>query len=112
MISKEIRSRLLHGATIDTICHDYNITFKQLITKMSRLGREKKPAPSKTHTGQIYIVTNRSGRYIVRKKGKYYGSYRSLNDAVKVRDYFLRNGWNVNKVDKACKTVGVERCTH
>ena len=113
MTSKEIRSRLLHGATIDTICHDYHLTFSELVQLMSRLGKQKhKDIPSKFRTGHIYITYSSSGRYILRYKRVYYGSYESLNDAVKVRNWFIYNRWDKRWLDRACKETGVSRCTH
>lgn len=45
----------------------------------------------------------------VKDKDVYYGAYKTLEDAIKVRDYFEEHGWLKNNVDKVCEVVGVER---
>ena len=113
MMSKEIRSRMLNGDTIDTICHDYHLSFSELVQLMSRLGKQKyTDIPSKFRTGHLYITYSSSGRYVLRHKRTYYGSYESLEDAVKVRDWFIRNGWNKRWINRACRLTGVKRCQH
>ena len=113
MTSKEIRSKMLNGETIKEVCQEYQITFPELISKMSKLGNEKR-YNSKSHyrTGHIYIAKSKSGRYIVRKEKTYYGSFKSLDDAKKVRDWFMCNGWNKRWINRACRICGVERCQH
>lgn len=48
--------------------------------------------------GTKYITQNPSGTYIIRKringKSVYYGSYSTLEDAIKWRDYFQNRKWN------------------
>ena len=61
-------------------------------------------------TGQLYIST-RDGKYYIRNKGRWFGTYKSLDDAVKVRDWFILNGrWDKRWVNRACRECNVERC--
>ena len=113
MTMKEIRSKLLNGETIEEVCQEYQITFPELLRKMSKLGNEKRyNKDSAFRTGHIYIGKSSSGKYVVRKSKTYYGSFKSLDDAVKVRDWFIRNGWNKRWINRACRLTGVKRCQH
>ena len=113
MTSKEIRSKMLNGETIEEVCQEYQITFPELLRKMSKLGNEKRYNKNSTfRTGHIYIGKSSSGKYVVRKSKTYYGSFNSLDDAVKVRDWFIRNGWNKRWINRACRLTGVKRCQH
>ena len=60
-------------------------------------------------TGHLY-VHYRHKRYVVVKEGKEYGSYETLEDAIKVRDYFIYNGWYHKRLDSVCKELGIKRC--
>ena len=110
MNSKEIRTKLRNGTTITQICTEYQLTFKDLITLMSKYGNENtfKNTPRKS-TGYLYI-TEHCNRYIIRKNRKHFGTYRSIGDAVRVRDWFIRNGWYQRRLDRACRECGVSRC--
>ena len=109
MNSKEIRSKLQAGVTINQVCYDYNLTFKKLVTLMLKLGNENGTFSRTARTGQLY-VHEKHGRFLVVKDHKSFGSYRSLEDAVKIRDWFLHERWDRRWVDRACKETGVERC--
>ena len=111
MNSKKIRSQLQSGMTIDQVCHEHQITFPELLRLMSKLGNEKKNKKEfhSRPTGQLYI-SEHYGKYIIRKNKKHFGTYRSLEDAVRVRDWFMCQRWDKRWVDRACRECGVVRC--
>ena len=111
MTPREIRSRLLNGETINTICREYNITFADLVKIMSRYGSEESTKnKQRKGTGHLYI-SEHCGKYIIRKNRKHFGTYKSLRDAIRIRDWFICNGWYVHRIDRACRECKVERCT-
>ena len=101
----EIRSKLQHGKTINEVCKEYHLTFQQLFQMLN--GGVVGASVSQT-TGVLYI-TKSGERYVLIKNGTYYGTYYCLEDAIKVRDYFIYNGWRKDKVDKVCDELGVIR---
>lgn len=101
----EIRSKLQQGKTINEVCKEYHLTFQQLFQMLN--GGVVGASVSQT-TGVLYI-TKSGERYVLRKDDKHYGTYYSLEDAIKVRDYFIYNGWRKDKVDKVCDELGVIR---
>ena len=62
----------------------------------------------------MYITKIWTGKFAIRKtifeKVGYFGTYHTLRDAVKVRDYLNENGWLNVDLDKVCEEVGVVRC--
>lgn len=107
MSEQELRSKLQSGMTIEEVCTEYQISFKDLVDllKCDQYRTTNKPVVK----GRLYI-TEHYGYYIVRKAGVYYGMYRTLSDAKKVRDWFITHRWDKNKVDVVCRILGVERC--
>ena len=108
MNSQEIRSKLKNGTTINQVCTEYKISFKTLVRLMSRLGRDYE-TPQDTNTGELYITYKR-GRFNVNKGNTYFGGYYTLDDAVRVRDWFIFHRWDKRWIDRACKETGVSRC--
>lgn len=107
--ARHIREALRNGDTIDKVCYDYDLTFPELLKRMSSYGSGKKD--SVRYTGERYIMKH-YGHYVVRKNHKYFGSYRTLSDAIKIRDWFMVNRWDRRWVDRACRECRVVRCTN
>ena len=106
--AKNIREALLNGDTIDQVCHDYNITFPELLKLMSSYGSWKKN--NLTYSGERYIMKHREN-YVIRKRKNYFGTYKTLNDAITIRDWFISHRWDKRWINKACKECGITRCT-
>ena len=98
----EIRARLKSGESIEKVCTEYNLTFAEL-TDMLKYANPIKPKKLPKY------ISKRDGHYFLRKGNTYYGSYRTLEDAKKVRDYFIYGRWDKRKIDEACEKVGVKR---
>lgn len=108
-----VRTKLKNGSSIESVCKEYNLTFNdlfKLLEKGTDLPRDPNPEAS-CSTGELYITKRTKGRkrYFLRKNGVFYGSYKSLEDAKKVRDYFIMHRWDKRKLDEVCKKVGVKR---
>ena len=58
--------------------------------------------PTQFKCDEKYINRRNSGTYVVEKtingKHRYYGGFNNLEDAVKFRDYCIKNGWSSNCV--------------
>ena len=103
-MKNRIRDDLWNGMSIDNVCRKYNIPFSILVAMMKQ-GERNNSGPK---TRELYIV-ERDGRYHIRRANQYYGTYRTLSDAIKVRDWFIYNMFDKRKIDKACEECGVER---
>ena len=99
-----IRSRLKSGDTIDEVCREYHLTFEELVCRLHR-----QPSGSRISRCSELYITVIDGRYVLRKNNVYYGSYSSLGDAKRVRDYFILHRWDKRKIDEVCEKVGVKR---
>lgn len=78
----------------------------------------KKAQKKKYQKKNIYIsvdenISKRGDGYHLRKRihGKtiWGGSYSSLEDAQKVKEFLNAHGWNIVKVNQACKELGIKR---
>ena len=106
--TRQIREALRSGDSIDQVCHDYNLTFHELLQRMSSYGSGIKH--SMKYTGERYIMKHH-GNYVIRKGKKYFGTYRSLSDAITIRDWFMGHRWDRRWVDRACRECNIQRCT-
>ena len=134
---QQFQEDLRKGMTIQEACTKYQITldyaFKHMpktITKTrkkqgkSRKITKKQGRPQKFHRREKskipYIacheknITCRYGKYFLRKrtrgKERVYGTYETLEDAVKIRDYCNEHGWYVTRIDEYCEILGIKRC--
>ena len=108
-----LRTKLKNGSSIESVCKEYNLTFNELfklLKKDNEIPRGPNPESSFS-TGELYISKRPKGKgkYFLRKNDVFYGSYKSLEDAKKVRDYFIMHRWDKRKLDEVCRKVGVKR---
>ena len=102
-----IRNQLKDGVSIDDVCRKHSLTFKQLIDILRFYDN---PVRTRTHRkGWTYISQTSQGSFIITKDSTHYGTFNSLRDAQRVRDYFREYGWCKDDLDKACESVGVTR---
>jgi hypothetical protein len=102
-----IRQELKSGETVENTCSKYGISLLELFNMMQYYHN---PSPRKSEKPDSWLyIFERKGKFILRKCNVHYGTYRTLSDAVKVRDYFMFNRWDKRNIDKVCSLVGVER---
>lgn len=117
----KIQNELKQGATINEVCHKYNITFKYLMEHIPKAQYVKT-----THTRKEFRkdggrtvsknILERFGKFHIRKtinkKHYSFGTYNTLEDAERVRDYCEKQGWKQRYIDIYCQRLGVVRCKH
>ena len=102
-----IRKQLKDGVSIDDVCRKHSLTFKQLLDILRFYDN---PVRTRKHRkGWTHISQTPQGSFIITKDSTHYGTFNTLRDAQRVRDYFREHGWNKNKLDKICNELGVER---
>ena len=108
-VLNDFQNSIRNGMGLFEALQKYNITLQYAMDHLD------KPF-NKTKNGGLvdkrYIHFN--GKYFILQKGfnrrtYFFGSYDSFEDAAKVRDYFICNGWNLNQLDEVCDLLGVER---
>lgn len=111
----ELRTDLRNGLGLWDALQKHNITLQEAMDGMEKpivhKVRKKKPPVFKRKYKHIYA---RCGFYIIQKTIKYqtvsFGMYHTAEDALKVRNYFMRTGdWNPKLLDEVCEKVGVRR---
>ena len=96
--------------SITDACTKHCISFKEAVALLSKYN----PYPKKTKFVQIDEphINKYGNRFIIKKsiKGKlqHFGSYKTLEDAIKVRDYMMEHGWDKSKIKEVKQIVGVE----
>lgn len=104
-MKNRIRDDLWNGMSIDNVCRKYSIPFNMLVAMM----KQGEPNNSGPKTRELYIVAQ-DGKWRICRNNQYYGTYNTLADAIKVRDWFIYNMFDKRKIDRACRECGVERC--
>ena len=117
---QQFKEDMRSGMPIEDVLEKHNVDFStawKLMKKSSDPRRKinKKKSRSKKHVSKAdrkYI--NRSGKkYYVRKnlKGKtiVFGSYKTLQDAMKVRDCLVKEGWDKSKLKSIWKKCMVNQ---
>ena len=109
---KSFQTDLKNGMSIHDALIKHNLTFKQAV---ETIYKPHKPHKTSHPTNEKYIL-HRDGHYYLRKhtreKLRLFGTYHTLEDAMKVRDYCIKYGWKQHSIDKYCEELGVKRCIH
>ena len=112
-----VRNDLQKGLTIEETCLKYNISFQEMFTMFHGYERNQVSLPTPkctrvTRSPEHYIYI-RDNTYAVRKqikgKTKIFGTYNSIEDAIKVREALKIDGWHQTHVDQICDKLGVLR---
>jgi hypothetical protein len=108
----EFQDSLRNGMGLWEALKEYNLTLKEAMGRMDKPITKVKPRKVVFSTMGPYVY-RRDNYYIVQKRMKSktvnFGTYNNLDDAKKVRDYYLEHGWNRNTLNKVCRELGVER---
>lgn len=105
-----IRKDLKEGKSIEQVCKDHNITFKNLCDTFHGYLRTPKKYPTTTPTKYIEVRNNRACvRKNINGKTKIFGTYDRLEDAIQMRDALEKDGWHQTHVDQICEKLGIER---
>lgn len=112
-MKEQIRNDLKNGSTINEVCNKYNLTFKELLKIFkSDFHSYSKPRASKRHkssTGVKYVYKKKAQKYWIQKGSQFYGYYKTLSDAVAVRNGLVLNDWNKDELDMICQKLEIER---
>lgn len=111
---RSFQNDLREGMTIQEALMKYNMSLEYAFKKLQHKSPKKSRYVPKQKNQTKYIQERNNHFYLrkaIRKKVKPFGTYSSLEDAVKVRDHCMRHGWKQTKIDEYCKELGVVRCT-
>ena len=90
-----IQEELKQGATIAEVCNKHHLTFKELVDEMTNLPYKR----GKTLKSTPQYIYRYHKRYLIGKivNGVWtrFGTYESIEEAVKVRDELIKNDWLV-----------------
>lgn len=117
-IVEDFQADLRNGMTLEKALDKHNLTFKDAVEMcprpMCKQNIKRKPKKNRaTYKKVETYISIKKNSYHVRKhaNGKNYwgGAYNTLEEAKLVRDYLEEHGWNLIKVNEACKKYNIER---
>lgn len=111
---REFQRDLNNGMSIADACSKHKVTFKRAfeILQYKDINKRKYRNIKGGYTGETYIRYDPKSRtYMLRKtvnkKFTYFGRYKTLRDAMNVRDYLMVNGWSKTNLNKVRKELNV-----
>ena len=118
---KAFQKDLQNGMSITDALQKHNLTLETALHQLHGYHKKTyKPKTSPSHAEKY--IQYRCGRYYLRKtvfsrkKGRritrMFGTYKTLEDAIRMREAQKEIGWKVTKVDELCEKLGIERCKH
>ena len=112
---KAFQNDLQDGMTLEDACRKHQISFKYACDNMGKIYTKKILPKKESNTFASEYIQTRNGKYFLRKylrgSTKMFGTYNSLNDAIRMREHCKRYGWKQQSVDKYCEELGIERVT-
>lgn len=112
MIDREELIKDFHRMSIDEALKKNNLSFPKAMNILRPLRSPCEYGERQYYrTGEKYVYQVGNRVFIRRKeKGKMisYGNYLSIEDAVKVRDWFEVHGWNKSRLKYARRACGVK----
>lgn len=108
---KELREDI-KKMTLDEVCEKYNLTFKEIVEYTSKhRPRKKRKVYKRCEQPEEQYISCYHGKYHIRKtiNGtlKHFGTYETLEDAIIMRDYLMKNGWYTARVKAIRRRLGV-----
>lgn len=89
-----IQNDLKNGMSINNVCKKYNVSFKELMGRVSNRRHPRNLPAYIVRRGTKYVIHKR-----IDKKSKYFGSYYDLNDAIQTVNLLKQLNWKVNPAD-------------
>ena len=115
---EEFQQDLRDGMSLEKALTKHNLSFKEAVDvvhkPITKSIRKRKPY----HKRNLYRnvdknIAQRGDAFYLRKlingKHTWGGSYNTLEEALKVRNYLDEHGWNLINVNEACRKFGIER---
>ena len=114
---EEFQQDIKNGMGLEEALIKHNLTlleaFDMAHKPITRKNKRKTYQKRNIYTTVDEYISKRGDGFHLRKriKGKtvWGGSYSSLEDAQQVKEYLNKHGWNIVKVNQACKELGITR---
>ena len=107
---KQFQDDLKAGMTIEDALKKHQLSFQYVMKHINKVKYMEIPEPSNT-TKHIGI---QNGKYIVKKsfdgKMRSFGTYLTLEDALKIRECCMIDGWIQTNINRYCREHGIHRC--
>lgn len=110
----EFQTDLNNGMSIETALQKHNLTLhKAFNTLHEQINPKRKPPKPRYKPLGIPNIYQIGTKYYIKKtikgKGRLYGSYNSLEDALRMKQALEEDGWHQRHVDRICNELGIKR---
>ena len=107
---QEFQRDLNNGMSIEDACRKHKTTLAKAFEILHYKDTNKRKTLG--NCGESYIrYDETSGTYLLRKrvnkKYTYFGRYKTLEDAIKVRDYMMTHGWYKHRLNSIREELNV-----
>ena len=115
---EQFQRDLRNGMKLETALIKHNLSLKEAFDVVHKPivnpARKRTPYKKRRYYNRIEEnIIKKGGAYHLRKsinrKTVWGGSYDTLEEARTVREYLNEHGWNIVKVNEACKVHGITR---
>ena len=119
MTCMEFREDLRNGMTINDALIKHNLSLKNAVDflqyKQQRPKNKIKTSRKYMKCGERYIMQRGEDSFCIRKningKTRMFGTYTSLEDAIRMREALKIDGWHQTHVDSLCEKLRILRKT-
>ena len=112
-----------NGLTLTEALTKHGLNFKETFEYFrKKQWKEQKTKPKRKPESASQYIQKRNGHYYLRKNvyiprhkksvTRMFGTYKTLEDAERMREALKKDGWHVTHVDRICRELGIERCTY
>jgi hypothetical protein len=102
----------LKKMTLEEALIKHNISFKEAVNSMPMNLTKKSVKHKKRWKNNGRYIQERDGKFYLRKwiedKTLLFGTYKSLDDAKKVREMCQERGWLQDNIKEYCEELGIE----
>lgn len=117
----QFQNDLQSGMTLENALTKHNISLAEAFTRLHYKVNQKTPNKRKRNIKRYnasQYIQARDGKYYLRKtvqttKGRttlLFGTYNTLEDAIRMREALKEDGWHQRHVDSICQRLHIERC--
>ena len=107
------RNDLWSGMSLCDALTKHETNLHDVFQALQNKPQKPKGSKSKVISSSEPYIFIRNNTFSVRKstkgKTKMFGTYNSMEDAIRMRDALKRDGWHQTHVDRICEELGIQR---
>lgn len=111
----DFQEDIKNGMTIEDALTKHHLSFQYVCKNIGKVKRWKIPEKTPVDERRYFNVQKTpDGKFRVYKQvggqNTTFGTYRTMEDAIRIREHCHEHGWVKTNVDRYCRELGIERC--